>query len=293
MSDIILDSAEGLAHIIMNAAPGSIVYLPNEHFVLTESVYIPSGVTVIGRASTTVTFSSGSGTFAFDLSGSVGASVKNISVNISNGKGAIFASNSNNILIDNVTVTGNMFESNSIEFAPNIAIYVDTSDGIIINECAIFNGFGGIYSILSSNVVISHNLLDHTNFGQIVVSGDEIIVNGNRVLFSGVPSENGFIARQGDSFTSLGSTNLQIVGNLFDNPLCYQLAFWEGINSNIHISDNVITNGITNGIYFATDAINLIIEHNLFRNNSESGIFFEKSAYNVFVDSNSFLTMAL
>jgi Ca2+-binding RTX toxin-like protein len=293
MTIIVVDNPDNLKNTIETALSGTSIYLPDESFELFSGIHIPSGVTVIGRPDTDVTFSSGSDVYAFDLSGSTDSSLKNAEIHISNGKGGVYADNAQNVSVEGITISGNMFESTSVESACNIAIYITNSQEIEISNSAVFNGFGGIYSINNDNVCIFRNALDHTNFGQIVVSGDSIGIYENHVSFSGTPSENDVIGRQGDSFTSLGSTNLEIVGNIFDNPLCYQIAFWEGDNRDIYIANNSISNGITNAIYFATDTNGVIIEHNFLANNSEQGIFFEKDASNIDISENLFLNDGL
>lgn len=288
MTSITVDDPNQVANVIETALPGTSVYLPNTSFELSATIHIPSGVTVIGRPETAITFSSGDGVYAFDLSSSNDASLKKLEIDISNGKGGVYADGSENISIDGVTISGNMYESESIAYAPNVAVYVTNSHDVSVTNSAVFNGFGGIYSINNNNVVISNNVLDHTNFGQIVVSGDTIDIRDNHVSFSGTPSENDAVSRQGDSFTSLGSTNLNIVGNVFDNPLCYQISFWDGVNSHIYIADNYIGNGITSAIYFDTEVSDVTIENNLFKNNSEQGVVFQHYSSDVSINDNVF-----
>lgn len=283
-----VDDPADLVGAIASAPPGSIVYLPDRPFEMFSPIKIPDSIAIKGRPHTVVSVSSldGFSVYGFDASGSRNVTVSNVSFYLSRLGGAVIGDRAVDLRIAGTTVTGNFYGAASYADSSEILVKITDGTGIRIKGSLVVNTFGGFFVLDSRGVVLDRNTLDHSNFGQLVASGQDVTVTNNQVFRSGLPNRAKTMGRQGDGFTSYGITGLTLEHNLFWGPYCYQAAFSQAPSSDVRIAHNVMARGITNAVYFAAKTQNVTVIDNDFVKNSGAAVASDRDLANAEIAGN-------
>lgn len=291
-SDAIPESSPSVAELealIEGARPGEVVHLPDGEHRLRRTIKIPSHVTIMGGPASAILYDAGEEAYALDASDTDGVAIKNIVFHLDGHAGGITAKRAANLRIQGNAAIGRIYHHEGPRSPGGYPIYVDDSRDILVVGNVITNTFGGIYALNSSRVEISSNMLDHANFGQIVVSGHNFDVSSNEVFSSGIPNKAGTISRQGDAFTSFGLSGARLRDNLFFGSYCYQASFFLGPNTGVEISGNVMAYGITSAIHFPVPAQNITIVNNTFIRNAGAAVAADAPVESIEISRNNFI----
>lgn len=156
---------------------------------------------------------------------------------------------------EKVQLTGNIIHAEAmyttrlmIDLPDEIQVQAGTRFGAATSEKIQWeiahNSIQGFHEALNlSNClggVVSRNLLRLNSFGNIVISGNNINIEGNTILFSGAGTS-------GDGITVSDVRDLRIARNQIFFGTCYGIWFC-GTAASVVIEDNLICSGITAGI---------------------------------------------
>ena len=137
-------------------------------------------------------------------------------------------------------------------------------------EQNLIQGFHEALSLSESeNCVIANNTLKLNSFGNIFVSGADLRIEANTILFPGAGTS-------GDGVTVSNIRNLRLVRNHIFYGTCYGVWFC-GTAQSVVIEDNIIASGITSGINLQSLSQHEIpfreiqIRRNIFANNGAYG----------------------
>lgn len=278
--DYIVNNINELQDTINTALPGSTVAITELESVVTEKIIISKPITLIGGSNTNVT--SYSDTLFEITPGTVDVTFSNMSVKLESGK-FISAHDVKGVTVQYCNIEGNIFNDDK----SYIAIHITDSDDIEIKYTNVSKNYGGFYLNNSNNTRLLYNTLNNVTFGNIAVSGFDIIIKGNTINKPGVepsirPDPNG------DAITLGLVNNVEIEGNTVTNGNCYGIYAYTNDSKNITIKNNSFTGGNTSAIHFV-NIEDVIIESNKFENNIGAGVSFfpvrnGQVKYNTFID---------
>ena len=289
-----LSAEDDLKKIIETATSGQTIHLFNGDIHSSETINIPSGVTIIGEPNTRIILNASENSqfqYIFSVSNKANIEINSIKFELSGRAGVVQGLESENITLTRLTIEGDMATAHlSSAQPPAGVIYFKTAQHISVTDCLFLNTRSGIYTISSTDVLLANNILDNVYFGQFNVSGSRISVLNNYTNEAGQSNIDGLIP-QGDSITVFDATQVLISNNYFTNSKCYQINFVSGVNNDIIISNNSFVNGITSAIYAYANAniSNLQVTNNLFNGNNGSAAGFELDVTDLSFINNSFI----
>ncbi|WP_374512644.1 M10 family metallopeptidase C-terminal domain-containing protein [Brevundimonas sp.] len=281
--------AENLKSAIENANQGDIIYLPNGDIEIVETISVPSGVTIIGSPYTRLMATSANVASVFDITGSDTVSIKSVQFILEGGVAAVNGSQATHVLLDRLTVIGNLAVAEGQAGFPVVRL-IDSAS-VVVSNSMIADAFGGVYVLESDDVVLSGNQLSNVYYGQFVVSGSDFEISNNLSVKAGVVPEDGSLVMQGDGVTALGVSGLNISNNVFDTGYCYLVSFSAGLNENVIIDSNAFLNGVTHAVhvYEGVSVRNIQIVSNLFSMNAGTAIALEGDVDFAVVTGNEFV----
>lgn len=100
-----------------------------------------------------------------------------------------------------------------------------------------------MYLLNATDSLIKNNLFKFNSFGNIAISGKNITIENNKILFPGRFSV-------GDGVTLFSSKDIVIKNNHISNGSCYGIQIIGG--EDITIEDNTIVDGVTYAIYISS-----------------------------------------
>lgn len=289
-----------LGAAIRDAAPGTIILLPPHECALEGVTRVPSGVTVSGREGSVVRASidDRSSRPALDLSGSENVVLRDFELRLDARVKGVAASNASGIELRSLRIHGNLgrpdVESTSNEEGDS-SLAVDMIDvaNVVVDHLEVTESFGGVYMRRVAGAEVTNNRFEGVNFGNLVISGEDILIEHNRFIDPGRPSANHHSA--GDGIT-LGSGTSQIVirDNVFEDGNCYFIHAPRGGLDDIAISGNVFRRSTTTAV-FLYDSSRANIVDNQFLANEAHGIVLNRSrsatiAGNVFDDDSVYIS---
>ncbi len=144
-----------------------------------------------------------------------------------------------------------------------------------IHENNIKHFHGAIY-VQDAESHISNNTLFRNSFGNIVVSGQDSLIEHNTILYAG----NG---TSGDGITVSDIQDTIIRQNTLFAGSCYGIAIMGYDAQNISVDGNIISDGITSGIYLTrldeswAGNKNISVTNNIITNNLGWGLFADQA----------------
>lgn len=134
---------------------------------------------------------------------------------------------------------------------------------------------------------ISSNLFKRNPGNNISISGSDILISKNEIVFPG----NGYI---GDGITVFNSlSESRILENNITGGSCYGIWFYDSRFKNILVSHNRISSGITNGLNVSNNKkyknFGLLIKDNHFTGNGGFGVGIDSGVSGVTLSSNYFI----
>lgn len=134
---------------------------------------------------------------------------------------------------------------------------------------------------------VSRNIFKKNPGSNIVISGSEVLLSRNDIVFAGA----GYI---GDGITVYKSLkNSQIVRNNITGGSCYGIWFYNAEFHNVLVANNRISLGVTTGINITNDkklkSDNLLIKENHLAGNAGFGVGIDKDVSGVTLTSNYFI----
>lgn len=281
-----LTENDNIREIIELGKPGDVFNLKKGYYYTDSTIHVPSGVIISGSAFPNQTHISSAffmdEIFVFDVTNTTDVTIRNITIDLSR-LGYGIATNANissvikNIKIEQVFILGDQQNES------NTAISLINATDVKISNVHIYDTVGGIYVRNSKQVFIVDSSLTQVNFGNIVVSGSDIIINNNVIHSSGIGIQSAF--PEGDAITiEKDSSNIEISNNVLDNGYCYMIWVHPGVN-NISIIGNQINYSITHGVYIE-GANQVDISSNDFFMNLGAGVAVSESS-NVTITNNN------
>lgn len=198
------------------------------------------------------------GAVSFDNVSNV--SFSNIGIVNTSGQPSLQGTDCSNVRIFDNRTTGDIFGNDT----SGIFLRLESCRDVTVENNKIESNWGGIYVLDSEDTVISHNLLYDVAFGNIVVSGKNISITGNRLSRPGITTRvRGALG--GDGITLWEFENVSVVGNEIVGGNCYGIWASRG-GTRLAVTDNVIRHGLT----WAVNLINVTdanVHGNLFEHN--------------------------
>ena len=186
---------------------------------------------------------------------------------------------------DTQMISKNQFSTGGVLIQPP-RINTKPVTGWIINSK--FDGIWAPIMVLNAKQFkISNNSFKKNPGSNIVISGSDVAINDNDIVFPG----SGYI---GDGITIYESLkNSKITNNNISGGSCYGIWFFNSEFHNILVSHNRISSGVTNGLNVSNDkklkSDSLLITENHFTGNAGFGVGIDKDVSGVTVSSNYFI----
>jgi hypothetical protein len=272
-----------LAADLHNAAAGDVVLLPDETCDVVSLTLRPaSGITIRGGP-TSVLRASFPGTTSlplFDLSGL--SSIEVVGFGVQLGVNAVgFRANPGGIFrFRDLRVRGNLLtdDNSSLAFDLRNVPEIEATD-ITIEE-----NFGGFYANFVGRLLVERLRTRKVNFGNLVISGANVIVRNPTFEDPGYPSASHHPS--GDAITLGEVTDILIDGAYFLRGRCYFIYAPRGLVTRLTVRNSTFTQGATSAIRLLNVA-DSDVTHNTFRDNGGHGVALTKAA-NVTVSQNVF-----
>jgi parallel beta-helix repeat protein len=287
METVFLSTEDNIRSKIETGNSGTLFLLSEGLYINPGTIKIPSGVIVEGQGNVIIeqTFA-GNTQPIFDIYGSNGVAIKNITLKLGSSTSGIGAFSNEvktrNIHIENIKIIGNLNKVPNINETSRFGVYIENGDNIKVIDSSIVETFGGLY-LIGDNIDVIRNKLERVNFGNIVLGGMNLNVFDNQVYESGKASR--FFPATGDAVTIGGnSANIVLKGNVFKSGYCYLLWAHSPIR-NITLTDNWFESSVTSAVY-VEGASSANVTSNTFYRNLAHGIVFVNSGNDITIKDN-------
>ncbi len=207
--------------------------------------------------------------------------------------------------ITTVTIVDSKFSAKSSESLGLVALYelndlmagdfinIARNDGYFTGEFSrnTITGFNSVFLGLDlKNFDITHNNFNHNYGGNIGVSGRNITIDSNKILYPG----NG---GNGDGITGFSYLrDVRITNNTITHGSCYGMWFLTQNVSNLLVENNRVAKGITGGIHFSESSFappnasikvrDIMVKNNTLIGNQGFGISVDKNMSGITVEEN-------
>ena len=291
VNQIVITENNDVKKIIEEGKKDDIFLLKAGVYLNIEEIKIPNGVKILGEKNVTFRRTKDfNGAPVFNLSNASSITIKNITIELfSNSKGILSNSKiqTEDIVLKDIIFRGN-FDKDETEKKgrSNLTLTLENVQNLEIDNLDFQDTFGGIYLNKITNGKVNNNTLNRVNFGNIVVSNSKnITIDHNSISQPGKGSKYNHPSGDGITFGGIND-NIFITSNTITQGYCYLIWVVGSINNSV-ISDNTFSSGVTTALCI-NNGDNVIIENNEFRYSLANGILLNDNYNNITIENNTF-----
>jgi parallel beta helix pectate lyase-like protein len=256
-----------LAADLQNAAAGDVVILPDAPCDLAQIIRPASGIAVRGVPGSLLRVAfPGTSTYPlFELSGLADIEFGGFEIELGLNARGFRATTGGAFRFLDIRVRGNLLAGDTSSLAFDFRGVNDVEAiGVTIEE-----NFGGFYANGVSRLLVERFRTRRVNFGNLVVSGTNIVIRNITLEEPGFPSASHHPS--GDGITLGESTDVLIDGAYFVRGRCYLINGPSGLVTRLTVRNSTFISGTTSAIRLA-NVVDSEISANSFRDNGGHGV---------------------